>query len=1377
MLCSNNVNTMTVMSRKVVFFHVIWALLSCLYCLSARAEFVSPLLSRLSTEEGLSQNSVKTILQDRDGFIWLATKGGLDRFDGYNVKHIEGPNGVFADVYIQHIFQDSTGLLWVGTRYSGLFAYDLEKNEARPYFFDLEKLERRSVSRVADIIEDKDKNLWVASKREVKFFDRTAQEMRQVFSTREIGESPPSIRQLLLQDSILYIATTSGLFALDIQSKKWRLLEQLASVSAGKKQPNVKELYLTPKETLWVGTVKGLYSLSTKHARAFVNGNATDLAATLRLEHRNIWRILAYKDAFHLATDDGLLEFSPETNESKRLWRFSDTEFDLFDNNIRNMLRDEHGNYWLASKSNGIYIWQPNTANFKNLFPQKGKSNQLSHRLINTIIEGAQSTVWIGTKNGLNRHDIPSGRTESFMVSTDKKSSRTSGTIYQIVKRGNGTFWLATGTGLVNFDPVAQQRVPLHASSEDDRRRLNIRSWDYAQDELGRLWYKTKHSYYLYDPELGSVEPITSLNEQFPPELASSFLGPGPYGKGILFGVDSQLWQIDIHTKQGKLIYQLPSDQQRERVEPDSWVIDRNNVLWVTFSGFGLVGIDAESHKTIYKYDVSNKLPTTSIFSLLLDNDGDIWFGSYGGVMRMDVDSHHIEHFTMVDGLKTNEFREGANYRLSNGDLIFGSVNGITRFSPTRVKQRLEPEPKVRIGELSLLSRSLAMPVTALNDSKINLAHDDIGIKLVYSTLSYSNQKQTRYRYWLEGSRTVNYPETTENSITFPQLMAGEYVFNIQSFSRETGKQGPVAKISIDVQHAPWASPVAYSIYILLLSGAWFVWYRVKRRQKQNLLESKERLQLALAGSGSEVWDWHAPEDLIYQRRSVHLASHKYLASPHSMSDHIDFIFKGDRERFTAAWTHFINGHISRFECDYRIASSDGALQWYRDLGKVVAWDEHGKPVRVTGTYTNITTTRANEEKARIFGEAFRKILDWVLILNTQFKPIAINNALCNALELSESDLLKGGYKLLNISVERQHFYRTLLTSLVPGQHWQGEEIVSIKGGTERPVLVNISAVNNGGVETEFFVIVLTDISKQKMAENELRYLANYDDLTGLPNRSLALDRVKHAIEHAHRYQSRIALFFLDLDKFKQVNDSLGHDFGDQLLQNVTKRLTKALNEDDTLARLSGDEFIIMQESFESVDELAHVAQNVIDAVSEPISLKGHRVSVSSSVGIALYPDDALCPSDLIKHADIAMYHAKEQGRGSFQFFTKAMNEKAVTRLKRENDINQGHENNEFCNHYQPIVDGRSGKVIGLELLLRWQSNGKMIPPCEFIPIAEETGLIIPMTHAAISRGLRDLRYWRYELGYDVYLSINLSALHLEREDLAEQVKIGRAHV
>lgn len=292
------------------------------------------------------------------------------------------------------------------------------------------------------------------------------------------------------------------------------------------------------------------------------------------------------------------------------------------------------------------------------------------------------------------------------------------------------------------------------------------------------------------------------------------------------------------------------------------------------------------------------------------------------------------------------------------------------------------------------------------------------------------------------------------------------------------------------------------------------------------------------------------------------------------------------------------------------------------------------------------------------------------------------------------------------------------------------------------------------------------EIAIRRQAENRLIDLANYDQLTGLPNRALLRDRLEQSLAKARRRKGRVAVLFTDLDRFKQINDSLGHHAGDDVLRTVAKRLQRSIREENTVARLSGDEFIIVLEDFDHLDNVRALARRVLMEVSEPIDMQdGTDIKLTASIGIALFPGHGRDVESLLQNADIAMYRAKTGGRNTFQIFSPDMHAQALTRLSRENALRRALDNAEFYLAYQPQIDTFSGGYIGIEALIRWESpEYGLVAPTEFIPLAEETGLIRPLGEWALRTACDQGRRFREEFGREFHIGINLSARQLESE-------------
>jgi diguanylate cyclase (GGDEF)-like protein/PAS domain S-box-containing protein len=303
-------------------------------------------------------------------------------------------------------------------------------------------------------------------------------------------------------------------------------------------------------------------------------------------------------------------------------------------------------------------------------------------------------------------------------------------------------------------------------------------------------------------------------------------------------------------------------------------------------------------------------------------------------------------------------------------------------------------------------------------------------------------------------------------------------------------------------------------------------------------------------------------------------------------------------------------------------------------------------------------------------------------------------------------------------------------------------------------------------------VFVSRDITERQKYQETIWHQAFHDTLTGLSNRMLFKDRLSHALAHAKRNKQMLAVIFLDLDRFKLINDTLGHEIGDQLLKSVALRLKKCMREDDTIARLGGDEFTLLMPEIDKSESAAKVAQKIIEEILQPFHIGDHELYISTSIGIALYPSDGEDADTLLKNADTAMYLAKERGRNNYQFYTPALNKKTIERMTMENELRRAIERKEFVLHYQPKVNIKTHKIIGMEALVRWQHPVRgLIPPADFIPIAEETGMIVPLGEWVLHTACAQNKAWQ-DAGFEpLSISVNLSGCQFQLQNLAVVIK------
>jgi diguanylate cyclase (GGDEF)-like protein/PAS domain S-box-containing protein len=343
-------------------------------------------------------------------------------------------------------------------------------------------------------------------------------------------------------------------------------------------------------------------------------------------------------------------------------------------------------------------------------------------------------------------------------------------------------------------------------------------------------------------------------------------------------------------------------------------------------------------------------------------------------------------------------------------------------------------------------------------------------------------------------------------------------------------------------------------------------------------------------------------------------------------------------------------------------------------------------------------------------------------------------------------------------------FYRHMWWQIETLGFWSGEIWNRRKDGSVYPQWMSIVVLKDSEDEVNGYVAVFSDITQRKQDEEQIRHQAHYDSLTGLPNRSLFFDRLTQAVIAARREDTMLALLFLDLDRFKAINDTRGHVVGDEVLQQVADRLLHCVREADTVSRFGGDEFVVMLQDLAEVNDAALVAEKIVSSMGAPFYSGDRELFVGASVGITIFPTDTESPETMLRNADMAMYRAKESGRNCYQFFTLGMQQQVKRRVEMEQDLRFAMQQEQLELYYQPIVDTSSGAMVSVEALLRWHHPRRgMILPDDFIPVAEETGLILPIGSWVLRKACMQARLWQ-DSGLDIGVSVNVSSRQLGKE-------------
>ena len=418
-----------------------------------------------------------------------------------------------------------------------------------------------------------------------------------------------------------------------------------------------------------------------------------------------------------------------------------------------------------------------------------------------------------------------------------------------------------------------------------------------------------------------------------------------------------------------------------------------------------------------------------------------------------------------------------------------------------------------------------------------------------------------------------------------------------------------------------------------------------------------------------------------------------------------------------------------------------------------------------------ITVRRKAEDQLKLADIVFRTTVQGVFVTDATASILLVNPAFTAITGYSPEEAVGNNPRLLKSDHQPDDFYTEMWATLLASGTWRGQLWNRRKTGEAYLQQLTITMFHDEVGKPQNYVAVFSDVTELHEKERRIHHQAFHDALTDLPNRLLFNDRLEQALSGASRSGEHVAVVYFDLDRFKFVNDTLGHNAGDQLLRSVAKRILGVLRTSDTLSRFGGDEFVVLVTAAKTLNAIEHVAQQIASAFQEPFLIDGRELSVTTSMGVAVYPGDGHTAVDLIKNADTAMYRAKERGRDGIQFYTADMNTRALAHVTLQNSLRRALERQEFEVHYQPRVCISDGRICGMEALVRWQHPEQgLIAPSEFIPVAEDTGLIVPLGEWVLSRACEQTRLWA-AMGYPLRVSVNLSARQLVQPDLVERLE------
>ena len=539
------------------------------------------------------------------------------------------------------------------------------------------------------------------------------------------------------------------------------------------------------------------------------------------------------------------------------------------------------------------------------------------------------------------------------------------------------------------------------------------------------------------------------------------------------------------------------------------------------------------------------------------------------------------------------------------------------------------------------------------------------------------------------------------------------------------------------------------------------------------LRQSQERLSLAIDASGIGLWDWNMPTDDIYHSNFEQLLGYSGKELTGFMGHLKPLVHPDDYMMVKKAIVQHLRKRTPMYNMQYRMRHRRGHWIWVEDNGRVVAWNDEGRAIRMIGTRRDTTKERELEERLRLSASVFHQAAEAIFIMDRDFRIISINPGFTQITGYTETETV--GIQLAEARPnypEVHAMYVQIVSALEQKGEWQGEFTEYRKNGESFPQWLHITNVRNDNNDITHYIGIFNDLTSRREAEERLRYLSNYDKLTGFANRNLFRDRLHTAISQARDRNTQVALLYIDLDRFRQINDTLGHEVGDELLKKAGKRISSVNANVDTISRIGGDEFTVIMDDYQDRAVLEHYCERIIAELRRPFRINEHELLLGASIGISVFPENGRELQVLLNHADIAMHQAKRLGGNTTKFYTSDLRVASIEQLNLENSLRKAIFRDEFVVHYQPKLHLATNRIVGVEALVRWNHPTLgLLYPSEFIPLSEETGLVSAIGELVMDKACRQAQMWKEAGLGNIHTAVNIPAQQVRKGNLVQLVK------
>lgn len=1141
------------------------------------------------------------------------------------------------------------------------------------------------------------------------------------------------------------------------------------------------------------------------------------------MNYPKFYKVLSCIITFFYATSaisfysDNPAEEKSEFLQSTILFSAIDSESHLSNNSVNDINQDSLGFIWVAT-SDGLTKY--NGRNAQHFKFKVGKSLQLNSNLIRNIYRDSEDRLWVGRDGGLSLY-IPEKNAFIDIQDVEQAKEIKNLDFNSSAEGPDKTLWFGTlSSGLINYDPIKNEFQVLNTQQSE----LNLTSnriSDITFDDKGTMYVATYNKGINYKPKnQSSFKHITTSTKLSIPTNGIRSIATTKSG-GLWVGTEDK-GAILISANPDKVQHFAP-DSKDPYSFCDSLVNDilqdSNGNVWFATNN-GLCKYNPEySNFTQYRTEKNKTLLSNQVLSLFEDEGGVIWMGSMNGINYWNAATRAFKHISSATSPQMQNDDILSFAETPNGDYLIGSLEaGISRYdsnknilAPYNLFDRItEKEPKAISSLLLDNQKNLWVGTYDTGVFKKNLVD--------HSVVNFNTTNTKDLDNPLSSNAITKILKLQSNNIAVSTYGGGINIFDQEeSVSHLRLKSGLSSNYVMDIVEDKegniWAGTMSGGLNkINLATGEVQVFkidkdnpHTIKSNSILGLLDTEDYLWMATKDAGVARLD----KAKLKQGKVefLHIGSEQGLASSFTygvLEDENGRIWISHSKglsRLNPVSLYSVNFNTSHglqgndFHSGSFFKSKSGRMFFGGPNGfntfmpSDVTLNTYKPPVQLTKFSQSNSETPIHalfNKNGELVLEHDQTVIDFEFAALDYTKP-ELNKYKYKMEGLSDIWLDLGTNNHISFSSLPDGFYKLKVKGSNNSGVWSDEVTIPIRvlPPLWRTWYAYLFYFLSAGA---LFLILVRQqqikIQHQLANERKLHKLAYFDSLTGLPNRQSFYESMERFLSLAKRGKYKAGVMFIDLDRFKRINDTLGHNFGDKVLMQVAERLRQSVRNSDfvgrnyevksfknEIARLGGDEFTVFLSHLDNADETANVTQRIIDSISQPITVDGYEVSVTPSIGIAMYPENGTTVQELMKHADVAMYQAKEGGRRTFKYYSNSLNDRALERLQLEEYMRAALQNEEFELYYQPQVDLKTNKITKAEALLRWtHPELGFVSPADFIPIAEESGIIIELGDWILQEACFQAREW-HEAGLDIRVSVNVSSVQFKQTNLVDNVK------